>query len=176
MAEKTSSEQEVGDKQQAIFAGGCFWGVEHQFQQVDGVLSATSGYTGGSAENPSYRQVCTGTTGHAEAVRVVFDHAKVSYEQLARLFFELHDPTQLNRQGPDYGSQYRSGVFYADDDQKATAERLIDQLRENGYAVVTEVSPASQFYPAEDYHQDYIAKNPSWRCHAPVKRFEIKAR
>ncbi len=162
--------------EQAIFAGGCFWGVEHQFQQVDGVLSATSGYTGGSVFEPTYRQVCTGTTGHAEAVRVVFDPAKVTYEQLARLFFELHDPTQLNRQGPDHGSQYRSAVFYGDDAQKATTERLIDQLRQNGYAVVTEVSPASEFYPAEDYHQDYIAKNPRTRCHAPIKRFDLPAR
>lgn len=165
-----------GVTEQAIFAGGCFWGVEHQFQQVDGVLSATSGYIGGRAADPTYRQVCTGTTGHAEAVQVVFDPAKVSYEQLTRLFFEIHDPTQLNRQGPDLGSQYRSGVFYADDGQKATAERLIAQLRENGYDVVTEVTPAGEFYPADDYHQNYMAKNPSWRCHAPVKRFDIPAR
>ena len=162
--------------QQAIFAGGCFWGVEHQFQQIDGVISATSGYTGGSVADPTYRQVCTGTTGHAEAVCVVFDPAKVTYEQLARLFFELHDPTQLNRQGPDHGSQYRSGVFYGDDGQKATAERLIDQLRQNGYAVVTELAPAGEFYPAEDYHQDYITKNPPARCHASVKRFDVPAR
>ena len=161
--------------QEAIFAGGCFWGVEHLFQEVPGVLSVTSGYTGGTVKNPTYEQVCTGTTGHAEAVRIVFDPAKVSYERLARHFFEIHDPTTKNRQGPDVGLQYRSAVFYKDEAQKVTAEALIQQLKALGYDVVTEVTPASEFYPAEDYHQDYLTKHPGRPdCHVRVPRFEKK--
>ena len=139
-----------GAAAEAIFAGGCFWGVEHHFQQLDGVTSATSGYTGGQVANPTYEQVCSGTSGHAEAVRVVFDPKRVTYEQLARLFFEIHDPTQLNRQGPDVGTQYRSAVFYLDQRQKTVAEKLIAELRAKGYEVATQVLPASPFYPAED--------------------------
>ena len=158
--------------EQAIFAGGCFWGVEHHLQQVKGVVSVTSGYTGGTATNPTYEQVCSGKTGHAEAVRVVFDPKRVKYEQLARLFFEIHDPTQLNRQGPDVGSQYRSAVFFLNDQQKQVAEKLIAQLRANGYKVVTQVLPAGPFYPAEDYHQDYLTKHPDRpTCHVRVARF-----
>jgi peptide methionine sulfoxide reductase msrA/msrB len=162
-----------GATQEAIFAGGCFWGVEHHFQQADGVVSATSGYTGGRVADPTYEQVCTGRTGHAEAVRVVFDPNRVSYEQLARLFFEIHDPTQRNRQGPDVGTQYRSAVFCLDEQQKRTAEKLIAELRANGYDVVTQVLPASEFYAAEEYHQDYVAKHPQRKiCHERVPRFE----
>lgn len=158
--------------QTAIFAGGCFWGVEHQFASVPGVVRATSGYTGGRTKNPTYKQVCTGRTGHAEAVKVVFDPEKVTHEALARRFFEIHDPTQRNAQGPDKGSQYRSAVFYQDQKQKKTAEKLIKLLRENGYDVVTEVTKASQFWPAETYHQDFFVKNPKrLNCHAPVRRF-----
>jgi len=158
--------------QTAIFAGGCFWGVEHQFAAVPGVVSATSGYTGGRTKKPTYKQVCTGRTGHAEAVKVIFDPKKVTYEALARLFFEIHDPTQRNAQGPDKGSQYRSGVFYQDQKQKQTAEKLIKLLRKRGYDVVTEVTKASAFWPAEKYHQDFFEKNPKRQnCHAPVRRF-----
>jgi len=159
--------------QTAIFAGGCFWGVEYYFRQIKGVKSAVSGFTGGTTKNPTYEQVCTGRTGHAEAVRVEFFPAEVSYEKLARLFFEIHDPTQFNRQGPDVGTQYRSGVFYADAEQKAVAERLIADLRARGYDVVTEVTPASEFYPAEAYHQDYQGKHPGHPiCQRPVARFD----
>ena len=158
---------------EAIFAGGCFWGVEHYFKEVQGVIRVTSGYTGGHTANPTYREVCTGKTGHAEAVRVVFDPNRVPYEQLAKLFFDVHDPTQLNRQGPDTGAQYRSAVFYTNDEQKQVVEKLIATLRANGYNVVTQVVPATKFYAAEDYHQDYLAKNPERQvCHTKVNRFE----
>ena len=159
--------------QEAVFAGGCFWGVEHQFQQVAGVLSATSGYTGGHVARPTYEQVCTGRTGHAEAVRVVFDPDRVSFERLARLFFEIHDPTQPDRQGPDAGSQYRSAVFYLDAHQKQVVEKLIAALRAKGYDVATQVAAAAEFYPAEDYHQDYFEKHPQQAsCQTRVPRFD----
>jgi peptide methionine sulfoxide reductase msrA/msrB len=162
--------------QRAVFAGGCFWGVEHLLQAVPGVISATSGYTGGTLDNPTYKQVCTGRTAHAEAVEVVYDPSKVTYEQLAKRFFEIHDPTQLNRQGPDTGTQYRSAVFYADESQKQAAEKLLARLRELGYNVVTRLEPAGKFWPAEDYHQDYLAKHPERRCHLPVPRFDKPAK
>ena len=163
--------------EEAIFAGGCFWGVEHYFQQVKGVRSVISGYTGGHVADPSYRQVCTGATGHAEAVQVVFDPEQTSYEELAKLFFEIHDPTQRNRQGPDVGTQYRSAVFYRNDEQKRIAEELIARLRARGYKVVTQVEPASTFYPAEAYHQNYIDKHPTRPiCHTRVRRFDRPAK
>ncbi len=156
----------------AVFAGGCFWGVEHLLKQQEGVISVESGYIGGNIENPSYELVCTGLTGHAEAVKVVFDPEKVSYETLARLFFEIHDPTQQDRQGPDRGSQYRSEIFYTNDRQKETAEKLIRELKSNGYPVVTKVTKADVFYPAEDYHQDYYErKGTQPYCHSYTKRF-----
>ena len=164
---------EKAKTEKAIFAGGCFWGVEHYFDEMDGVISAVSGYTGGSVKNPTYEQVCTGRTGHAEAVLVEFDPGKVSYEELAKLFFEIHDPTQLNRQGPDRGTQYRSAIFYLTDEQKRAAEKLINQLRELSYNVVTEVAPAGEFYPAEEYHQDFMKKHPNRpSCHIRAPRFE----
>ena len=162
---------------QAVFAGGCFWGIEHVFQKVKGVAAATSGYTGGKLKDPTYRQVCRGNTGHAEAVRVTFDPDRVSYEELARLFFEIHDPTQRNRQGPDVGTQYRSAVFYVDEEQKRIVEQLIDKLRDKGYGVVTQVLPATEFYAAEDYHQDYLSKHPERPvCHLRVPRFDRAAK
>jgi peptide methionine sulfoxide reductase msrA/msrB len=158
----------------AIFAGGCFWGVEHFFDKAPGVISATSGYTGGATKNPTYEDVCTDRTGHAEAVKVVYDPAKTSYEALARLFFEIHDPTTVNSQGPDAGTQYRSAIFYMNDRQKEIAEKLIKQLSDKGYKVATRVEKASTFYPAEDYHQDYLVKNPGRpECHVYTPRFEI---
>jgi peptide methionine sulfoxide reductase msrA/msrB len=131
-----------------------------------------SGYTGGHVEKPTYKQVCTAATGHAESVEVIFDPARVTYEKLAKLFFEIHDPTEVNRQGPDVGSQYRSAIFYTSDEQKKTAEALIARLRAKGLKVATEVTPASAFWRAEEYHQDYIRKNPERPCHLRVKRFD----
>ena len=156
----------------AIFAGGCFWGVEYYLQQHPGVVETTVGYIGGATEGPTYEQVCSHTTGHAEAVEVLYDPERVSYEELARLFLEIHDPTQADGQGPDLGNQYRSEVFYLDGEQKATAERLIRILRHKGSEVVTRVTPAATFWPAEDYHQDYyVKKHGSPYCHGYTKRF-----
>ncbi len=156
----------------AVFAGGCFWGVEYYFRALPGVLSTKVGYTGGTTRNPTYREVCEGGTGHAEAIEITFDPAVISYETLATRFFEIHDPSQLNRQGPDIGVQYRSAVFYQDEGQKRTIEALIARLKENGYPVVTAVVPAVQFWPAEEYHQNYYGKNGHQPyCHSLRKRF-----
>lgn len=158
--------------EKAVFAGGCFWGVEYHLKKVPGVLSTTVGYTGGSTAHPTYEQVCTGRTGHAEAIEVEFDPSLVGYEALARLFFEIHDPTQVNRQGPDIGNQYRSAIFYHDEHQKKIAEGLIHQLRSRGYDVVTSVEKAAGFWPAELYHQDYYEKTGHRPyCHIYQKRF-----
>ncbi|MEI7898776.1 MAG: bifunctional methionine sulfoxide reductase B/A protein [bacterium] len=159
--------------ERAVFAGGCFWGVEYYLQQARGVVRAVSGYTGGKTENPTYEQVCKKHTGHIEAVEVLFDPKQTTYEALARLFFEIHDPTQTDRQGPDIGEQYRSVVFYRGEAQKATAEKLIALLRDKGYKVVTRVEAASTFWPAEPAHQDYyFHKGTTPYCHRPEKRFE----
>lgn len=156
----------------AIFAGGCFWGVEHLLSKVPGVLDVESGYTGGATENPTYEQVCSHRTGHAEAVRVTFDPSELTYERLAKLFFEIHDPTQAGGQGPDIGDQYRSEVFYTTPEQRQVAEKLIAELRRKGYDVVTQITPAGRFWPAEDYHQDYYErKGTRPYCHAYRKRF-----
>jgi peptide-methionine (S)-S-oxide reductase len=156
----------------ATFAAGCFWGVEETFRRTEGVLATEVGYTGGATEHPSYKQVCAGDTGHAEAVRVTFDPDIVSYEQLVHLFFEAHDPTQHHRQGPDVGSQYRSAIFYHDDEQQCVAQRMKQQLEnEGGYShpVVTEITLAATFYPAEAYHQQYLAKRGRGACDSTVR-------
>ena len=156
----------------AIFAGGCFWGVEYFLQKAPGVISVTSGYTGGHVKNPSYQEVCTGTTGHAEAVKIIYDPNKTSYDKLVRLFLEIHDPTQVGGQGPDIGDQYRSEIFYLNNEQKIIAEKNIKILKDKGIKVVTAVTPASEFYPAEAYHQDYYFKNGKLPyCHIYTKRF-----
>jgi peptide methionine sulfoxide reductase msrA/msrB len=156
----------------AIFAGGCFWGLEYYFAEAPGVTATTVGYTGGTVKNPTYYQVCNGRTGHLEAIEVVFDPTKTTYEALTKLFFEIHDPTQKDGQGPDIGEQYRSAVFYLDDEQKAIAERLLGELEKKGYKVATRVIPASTFWPAEDYHQDYYEKKGKKPyCHVYTNRF-----
>ena len=142
----------------ALFAGGCFWGVEHFMKQLPGVIRTSVGYTGGQVANPTYAEVCTGLTGHAEAIEVIYDSKLVSYEQLAKLFFEIHDPTQRDGQGPDIGNQYRSAVFYLTEEQKKVAEDLVQQFRAKGMDVCTEIVPAGPFYPAEEKHQDYYIK------------------
>jgi peptide methionine sulfoxide reductase msrA/msrB len=156
----------------AIFAGGCFWGVEYFLQKAPGVISVESGYTGGTVKNPSYREVCTGRTGHAEAVKIIYDPAKTTYEKLLKLFLEIHDPTDVNRQGPDIGEQYRSEIFYLNNEQKAIAEKDLKILQDKGFKIATRVTKASEFYSAEDYHQDYYFKNGKVPyCHGYVKRF-----
>jgi methionine-S-sulfoxide reductase len=161
-------------EQTAVFGAGCFWGVQYYFDQVPGVLSTEAGYTGGHIDNPSYEQVLTHTTGHAEALKIVFDPAKVSYQTLLKHFFRLHDPTQLNRQGPDVGENYRSVIFYADDAQKHAAQKLIDELDRSGRykkPIVTTLEPAGKWWPAEDYHQKFTARTGRGACHvdyAPV--------
>jgi peptide methionine sulfoxide reductase msrA/msrB len=145
-------EKEIG---KAIFAGGCFWGTQYYFEQAPGVMSVTAGYTGGHLDNPTYEQVCTDKTGHAEAVEVEYDSSKTSFEELAKLFFEMHDFTQLNRQGPDVGTQYRSAIFYLNQQQKKIATRLVEELKKKAYDVKTQIVPAGKFWPAEDYHQNY---------------------
>ncbi len=163
----------MADTEKAIFAGGCFWGVEHYFQRAHGVRSTRVGYTGGHKDDPTYEEVCSGNTGHAEAIEVEYDPRETTYEALARLFFETHDPTQSDRQGPDVGHQYRSAVYYLSEAQRETAEHLIELLRAKGYDVVTEVEPATAFWPAEDYHQRYYeitGKSPY--CHFYTPRFD----
>ncbi len=156
--------------QKAIFAAGCFWGVQYYFDQVPGVVKTTVGYTGGHTENPSYEQVCTHTTGHAEAVLIEFDPDKVSYETLVRQFFRMHDPTQLNRQGPDVGDSYRSAIFYFNDDQLQIAEQIKLELAPKiDKPIVTQIAPAEKFYPAEDYHQKYTERTGQGMCHVPYE-------
>ncbi len=147
--------------EKATFAAGCFWGVEEVFRCVKGVVSTSVGYIGGSLENPSYEQVCTDKTGHAEAVELLYDPSEISYEELLKIFWENHDPTTLNRQGPDIGTQYRSAIFYHDKAQKAAAEASKAALQGSGRftgPIMTEITPASKFYTAEEYHQKYLQK------------------
>ena len=151
----------------ATFAAGCFWGVEAAFRQVPGVTATRVGYTGGTTTNPTYKQVCTDRTGHAEAVEVSYDPARVSYDDLLRVFWEIHDPTQRNRQGPDIGTQYRSAIFYHDPEQEAAARASKERLERSGAykrPIVTEIVPAQTFYQAEDYHQQYLEKRGLATC------------
>lgn len=156
----------------AIFASGCFWGTEYFLQRAPGVIRTTVGYTGGTLENPTYEEVCRKKTGHYEAVEVVFDPEKTSFDAVARVFFETHDPTQTNGQGPDIGPQYRSAIFYTSPAQQKTSEELIGLLNRKGYKVATEVLPAQKFWPAELYHQDYYNQKGSLPyCHGYRKLF-----
>ncbi|MBU1927442.1 bifunctional methionine sulfoxide reductase B/A protein, partial [bacterium] len=156
----------------AYFAGGCFWGIEYHFEKIDGVLSVDSGYIGGTLKNPTYKDVSRGNSGHFEAVEILYDQTKVSYETLAKLFFEIHDPTQQDGQGPDRGSQYLSAVFTSDESEKKTITQLIEQLKSKGLNVVTKVHNVDTFYKAEEHHQDYYKKSgKAPYCHAYVKRF-----
>lgn len=145
----------------AILGGGCFWCTEAVFLQVNGVHSVMSGYAGGSAETANYSAVCTGETHHAEVIQIQFDEQQIDFARLLDIFFATHDPTTLNRQGNDVGTQYRSVIFYVDEQQKIIAEQKIQQLKQMGIAIVTEVSPAPAFYPAEEYHQNFYARNPT---------------
>lgn len=153
----------------AILAGGCFWGMEELFRQLPGVTDTDVGYTGGTSDQPVYTDVKTGTTGHAEAIKIVYDPSQTTFEAILRFFFQAHDPTTAGRQGNDIGTQYRSVIFYTNDQQKAVADALIAQIDASGRwpgKVVTELAPADTFYPAEDFHQDYLQKNPNgYTCH-----------
>jgi len=151
-------------KQVATLAGGCFWCLEAVFNEVEGIEKVISGYSGGTTVNPSYSEVCTGTTGHAEAVQLTFDPNKISFKQILQIFFAVHDPTTLNRQGADVGTQYRSAIFHHNEEQKAAAEQVIRELKDAHVwksPIVTEVTPLQAFYPAEDYHREYFNRNPA---------------
>ncbi len=162
--------------QKAMFAAGCFWGVEKYFHRLDPSMKTTVGYTGGTTKNPSYEEVCTGRTGHAEALDIEYDPAKVRYEDLLELFWRMHDPTTPNRQGPDIGSQYRSAIYFYTPAQEAAAKRSKELLEKSGCfgaPIVTEILPAGPFYPAEDYHQQYLQKNPMGYCSHHLASEEI---
>ena len=155
---------ENADFQTATLAGGCFWCVEAVYDELEGVEDVVSGYSGGQTENPTYKEVCTGATGHAEAVQIKFDPSKISYEDILRVFFSIHDPTTLNRQGNDIGTQYRSAIFYHDEQQRESAEKIIRELEDEAVfdqPIVTEVVGFQKFWPAEDYHQEYFSNNPN---------------
>jgi peptide-methionine (S)-S-oxide reductase len=152
--------------EKATFAAGCFWGVEATFRSIPGVISTRAGYTGGALKNPAYKDVCTDRTGHAEAVEVTYDPARVSYEDLLKVFWQNHDPTTLNRQGPDVGTQYRSAVFYHSPAQEAAARASKDQVQKSSRRpIVTQIVPAAEFWQAEDYHQQYLEKRGLAHCH-----------
>ena len=168
----TTNNTQNNNQQTATLAGGCFWCIESAFTQVQGIISATSGYMGGSTDNPTYKAVCQGDTGHAEVVQLIFDSTQISYQEILEIFFTLHDPTQLNRQGNDMGTQYRTGIFYHSDSQRAAAEQTIREMTDAKMfeqAIVTQVCPVETFYPGEDYHQDYFNNNPENQyCQAVV--------
>ena len=156
--------------QLATFGAGCFWGVEEAFRKLDGVTSTTVGYSGGKTQNPTYREVCSGRTGHAEVVQIKYDPTKISYQDLLQIFWSIHNPTTLNRQGPDVGTQYRSAIFYHTPEQEKAAMASKQQLQNSkkfARPIVTEITPASAFYPAEEYHQKYLAKKGAASCHVP---------
>ena len=156
--------------QQAIFAAGCFWGVQFYFDQIPGVIKTVVGYTGGHTQDPTYEEVCTHTTGHAEAVHITFNPKKVSYQTLLKQFFRMHDPTQLNRQGPDVGDSYRSAIFYFDENQKVEILKAKAEAQKNSdEPIVTQIAPATEFYPAEDYHQKYAERTGRGMCHIPYQ-------
>ena len=147
--------------QQALFGGGCFWCVEAIFLQLKGVQKVVSGYAGGHTDNPNYDDICRGDSNHAEVILIDYDETQISFEQLLDVFFTTHDPTTLNRQGNDIGTQYRSVIYYLNDEQQQQAQQSIDRLKADGLNIVTELSPAPKFYPAEEYHQNFFARNPS---------------
>lgn len=158
----------------AYFAGGCFWGVEYYFEKLEGVQSAISGYMGGHLDNPTYKDICSGTTGHFEVVQVNYDENTITFKELTKLFFEIHDPTQKNGQGPDIGTQYLSAIFYNDDEELKISKELIQTLKNRGYDVVTQLISAENtpFFEAEDYHQDYyFVHNKVPYCHSYIKKF-----
>lgn len=159
---KSTQQQAIPGTGIATLANGCFWCTEAIFEELDGVISATSGYTGGPTVNPTYKEVCSGTTGHAEALQIVYDTAKITFDELLAVFWETHDPTTLNRQGADVGTQYRSGIFFHNQEQKEKAEKYKEELNKSGAfdkLIVTEITPFAEFYPAEDYHQQYFEIN-----------------
>lgn len=159
-------------EKEAYFAGGCFWGVEYYLEKIDGVKEVISGYMGGEKENPTYTDVSSGNSGHLEVVKVVYDPSKIDYETLAKAFFEIHDPTQANGQGPDIGEQYQSAIFTSDEKEKETINNLIAILKHKGYNVVTKIYDAKTFYKAEEYHQNYYTKqNKTPYCHGYIKKF-----
>lgn len=158
----------MSNTQTAIFAAGCFWGVQAYFDQVPGVIATTVGYTGGHVKNPTYEQVCTHTTGHAEATKIEFDPKVISYREMLRQFFRMHDPTQVDRQGPDVGDSYRSAIFYVDDEQRAIAVEVKTQTQAHfKQPIATEVTKAAEFYKAEEYHQKFFQKTGIGACHMP---------
>ena len=168
MTDNTDGAAGAVKEEKATFGAGCFWGVEAAYRQIPGVLSTAVGYLGGTLENPTYHDVCTGRTGHAEVVQVTYDPARVTYDDLLTVFWENHDPTTLNRQGPDVGTQYRSAIFYQDDAQKEAAIASKDERDRSGRyrrPIVTEITPATEFYIAEDYHQQYLEKRGLSSCH-----------
>ena len=176
-AELTTSQKPDGKYAQAMFGAGCFWGVEATFLQVPGVIDVASGYSGGHIDKPTYKQVCTDSTGHAEVVHVTYDPTKVTYDQLLNVFFQLHDPTQKNRQGPDVGSQYRSAIFTYGDEQARLAEASREKWQKSGRfnrPIATTIEPAAEFYRAEEYHQRYYAKH-GYACpaHKSIENIDI---